>query len=69
MKDFALLTAASNLLLDDSLVWSEDFEQIRSELGKWLLFEAGRAYALQEEPISQAKTLAELLTKDEYELT
>lgn len=68
MKDFALLTAASNLLLDDSLVWSEDFEQIRSELGKWLLFEAGRAYALQEEPVLQAKTLAGLLTKDEHEL-
>lgn len=68
MKDFALLTAASNLLLDESLVWSDDFEQIRSELGKWLLFEAGRAYALQEQPIPQAMTLAELLTKDEHEL-
>lgn len=68
MKDFALLTAASNLLLDETLVWSEDFEQIRQELGKWLRFEAGRAYALQEAPVLQAITLAELLTKDEYEL-
>lgn len=68
MKDFALLTAASNLLLDESLVWSDDFEQIRQELGKWLLFEAGKAYALQEEPILQATTIAEILMNDEHEL-
>ena len=68
MKDFAKLTAASNLLLDETLVWSDDFEQIRSELGKWLLFEAGKAYALQDEPVLQATTIAEILMKDENEL-
>ena len=68
MKDFAKLTAASNLLLDETLVWSDDFEQIRSELGKWLLFEAGKAYALKDEPVLQATTIAEILMKDENEL-
>lgn len=68
MKDYALLTAAANLCLDESLVWSDDFEQIRKELGKWLLFEGGKAYALQDEPIPQAIDIAKLLTKDEHEL-
>ena len=68
MKDFNLLTAASNLLLDDNLVWSDDFEQIRKDLAKWLLFEAGSAYSLEREPIPQALAIAELLTGDEHEL-
>jgi hypothetical protein len=68
MKDFNLLTAAANLLLDDNLVWSDDFEQIRKDLGKWLIFEAGSAYSLDREPIPQALTIAELLTGDEHEL-
>jgi hypothetical protein len=68
MEDFNLLTAASNLLLDDNLVWSEDFEQIRKDLAQWLLFEAGSAYSLEREPAIQALAIAELLTGDENEL-
>lgn len=68
MKDWELVTAAANLCLDESLVWSDDFEQVRQVLGKWLLFEAGSAYALQDEPVWQAVALAEILTKDEHEL-
>jgi len=68
MKDFNLLTAAANLLLDDNLVWSDDFEQIRKDLGKWLIFEAGSAYSLEREPAIQALAIAEQLTGDENEL-
>jgi hypothetical protein len=68
MKDWELITAAANLCLDESLVWSDDFEQVRQVLGKWLLFEAGSSYALQDAPIWQAVELAKILTKDEHEL-
>jgi hypothetical protein len=68
MKDFNLLIAASNLLLDKNLVWSDDFEQIRQELAKWLIFEAGSAYSLEREPALQALAIAEQLTGEEHEL-
>lgn len=68
MKDFNLLTAASNLLLDDNLIWSDDFEQIRKDLAKWLIFEAGSAYSLEREPALQALDIAKKLTGDENEL-
>lgn len=68
LKDFQLLTAAANILLDDNLVWSDDFEQIRKDLGKWLIFEAGSAYSLERAITPQAVTIAEQLTKDENEL-
>lgn len=68
MKDYNLLTAAANLCLDESLVWSDDFEQIRKDLGKWLLFEAGSSYSLERETVPQALDIAKILTKDEHEL-
>lgn len=68
MKDFNLLTAACNLLLDENLVWSDDFEQIRKDLAKWLLFEAGSAYSLERQPVPQALAIAEQLTGDQHEL-
>lgn len=68
MKDFNLLTAASNLLLDDNLVWSDDFEQIRKDLAKWLIFEAGSAYSLEREPALQALDIAKNLMGDKNEL-
>ena len=68
MKDWELLTAASTLLLDDSLVWSEDFEQVRKNLGKWLIFEAVSAYSLERQVTPQAVAIAEQLTKDKDEL-
>lgn len=68
MKDWELLTAAATLLLDESLVWSDDFEQIRQNLGKWLIFEAGSAYSLERQVTPQAVAIAEQLTKDEHEL-
>jgi hypothetical protein len=68
MKDFNLLTAACNFLLDDSLVWSDDFEQIRKDLAKWLLFEAGSSYSLDREPSVQSVSIANTLLGDEHEL-
>lgn len=67
MKDWELLTAAATLLLDDSLIWSDDFEQIRKELGKWLIYEAGSAYSLEREVLPQAVGIAAQLMKDENE--
>ena len=55
-------------MLDDSLVWSDDFEQIRKDLAKWLLFEAGSSYSLDREPSVQSVSIANTLLGDEHEL-
>lgn len=68
MKDYSLLVAAAALLVDDNLVWSEDFEQIKSSLANLLLSQADNIAILGSEASPSALRLAEQLLKDENEL-
>lgn len=68
MKDYELLVAASALLVDNNLVWSDDFEQIRVNLARLLLFQADQIAILGREASPNALELAKHLTKDTDEL-
>lgn len=68
MKDYSLLVAAAALLVDDNLVWSEDFEQIKGSLANLLLSQADNIAILGSEASPSALRLAEQLLKDENEL-
>lgn len=68
MKDYKLLIAASALLVDNNLVWSDDFEQIRVNLARLLLSQADQIAILGIEPSPSALELAKHLTKDTDEL-
>lgn len=68
MKDYSLLVAAAALLLDNNLVWSEDFEQIKGSLANLLLSQADNIAILGSEASPSALRLAEQLLKDENEL-
>lgn len=68
MKDYSLLVAAAALLVDDNLVWSDDFEQIKSNLANLLLSQADNIAILGNEASPSALRLAEQLLKDENEL-
>lgn len=68
MKDYSLLVAAAALLVDDNLVWSDDFEQIKKHLANLLLSQADNIAILGNEASPSALRLAEQLLKDENEL-
>jgi hypothetical protein len=68
MNNYNTLINASYLLDDENLVWSDDFEQIRKELSKWLIYEAACSYSLDRNPVVQALSIATQLLKDEHEL-
>lgn len=61
MIDAIRMEEASKLLLDPNLVWSDDFEAVRVDLGNWLRSEANSVYCLIKEPSIFAVGLTETL--------
>jgi len=65
LDNYHLLRSAADLCNDDELVWSDDFERIRSQLAIWFRYEAQMGTSANK----HALKIADLLVEDELDIT
>lgn len=57
LSNSRLLREAADVLLDDNLVWSDDFDGVRAILSRWLREEARKGNHASESSLAFAKEI------------